>query len=65
MIEPRKLHTCSLVETQSGIKKIVVVGGSTFVPMASVEIFNISSNAWVKGERMINLCTYSDDLRSI
>ena len=57
MREARKLHTCSLVETQIGVKKIVVVGGTGGGwDLDSVEIFNISANEWFKGERIVHLC---------
>ena len=58
MKEARKIHTCNLVETGSGAKKIVVVGGSGTgaIPIDSVEIFDLSSNEWLEGEIIFHLC---------
>ena len=55
MKEARKIHTCNLVETGSGAKKIVVLGGSgrVPVPMDSVEIFDISANKWTNGKKIL------------
>ena len=59
MKEARSSHTCSLVETENGSKKIVVVGGSAVVSMirdnfGSVEIFDTSTNEWITGRRVIH-----------